>query len=163
MILAALRRRCRETWSEVSQCRVAHANVRSWRNHWKSFIKRLVMYPWYQKQCLWCLTSVLSEYIGGKPLPWPDSCFCQKYQWNPKNRVREIPWPRARQREIISKILILRIQFWELRKLFSPRWEQQSIWILFCCHSDVCVYRLKWLPPLLTQNKRFEKIDFWKL
>ena len=70
--------------------RMAHASGRSWRNHGKSFIKRLIMYPWHQKHCLWCLVIVLSEYRWGKPLPGPDSGFCQKFQLKPWNHVLEI-------------------------------------------------------------------------
>ena len=64
---------------------------------------------------------------------------------------------------------------------FSQRWEQQSIWILFCCHSDVCVYRIKCNPrviaiifhwrimifqkiviPTLAQGTMIFKIDFFE-
>ena len=88
---AIFRPNSKKTPAMGSYCRVAHASVRSWRNHWKYFIKRLSMYPWHQKHCLWCLVSVLSEYSWGKPLPGPDSGVCQKFQLKPWNHVLEIP------------------------------------------------------------------------
>ena len=31
----------------LQNCRVAHTNCRLGENHWKSFIKRLIIHPWH--------------------------------------------------------------------------------------------------------------------
>ena len=106
------------------------------------------MYPWHQKQCLWCLVSVLSEYMWGKPLPEPDSGFCQKFQLKPWNHVLEIPQNPLifhEPRKSFDFLLLLRFDFSELLKFFIFFWVKRLYWILFCCNKWLCLYRLKYI------------------
>ena len=45
-------------------------------------------------------------------------------------------------------------------EFFSQPWEQQLIWILFCCHGGVCLYRLKCNPRVTAVEFHCNKMRF---